>query len=113
MAHLKKVILIQLPSGVIKFVPIEDIAKYDIIIPDEKTTIVVHEITIPGDSIYDPGLADSIKVRNITEADIATITANNRECFVEVDYKDELSMPSNGRGCKMLVIHLTREEVTV
>jgi hypothetical protein len=111
MAHLKKVILIQLPSGVIKFVPIEDIAKCDIIIPDEKTSVVVYEQTFPGESIYDPGLEDSVKVRNITDEDIAIITAHNRECFVEVDYKDELSMPSNGRGFKMLVIHLTREEV--
>jgi hypothetical protein len=116
MAQLKKVLLIQTPVGVNKFIPLEDIAKisgvidYDIIVPDEKTTIMVHEKTTSGRSIYDPGLADSVIVRKITEEDITFITANNRECFIEVDYKNEPLMPSNGLGRKMLVIHLTREE---
>ncbi|MEO5646516.1 MAG: hypothetical protein ABIO57_01965 [Candidatus Paceibacterota bacterium] len=112
MADLKKVVLKEYSDRIIKFVPSDEINGCSEIIPDQKTKVVVHEKTYRGESIYDPGLEDSVKVRNITAADVAAILANNGECFVQVNHNGELRMPSNGSGRKMLVIHLTKEVVT-
>lgn len=109
MEKLKKVFLVKLPNGEVNLIPLEKIIDCEIIVPSEKLGLWVYEKTIPGGAI--DGLGDEDKVRNLDFDDIETILEeNNGECYVEVDYKNKLSMPSNARGYKAVVLHLNLPE---
>jgi hypothetical protein len=100
----KKVLLVQLPSGEINFIPLEPITGVEIIKPNEKLAFWVYEKTNPGGA--SDFIGDEHVVRDLSPEDIKTINANNNECYVEVDYEDKLSMPSNMLGNKKVVLHL-------
>ncbi len=51
------------------------------------------------------GIGDEVKVRDITEDDINLILKNDGKCFVEVDYKNKLSVPKNYYGEGKIVIY--------
>ena len=108
MQNVRKVSMRQV-EGVISFVPIEEINDCDVIIIDNKTTIVVCEKEIPGGA--SDSMGDETIFRKITEEDIATIISNKGECFVEVDAYNKLSMPSNAFNDKLLVLHLVRTAI--
>lgn len=55
------------------------------------------------------GIGDEIIVRDITDKDVKTILSKKGKCFVEVNYENRLSMPSNGLGHQKLVLHITNE----
>lgn len=104
----RKVFIVKLPTGKINIIPIEEITDCQIIIPDEKLGIWIHEKTIHGGA--SDGIGDDHKVRNLNEEDIETIIKNDGICHVEVDCYNKLSMPSNILGYKKVVIHLTSLE---
>lgn len=104
----KEVKLVKLPTGEINLVPVEKITGTAIIKPDEKTGFWIHEKTIPGGSVFDPGLSDEVIIRDPTPEDIEAILKNDGKCYVDVDWEGKLSMPSNGLGFRKVVIHLTK-----
>lgn len=104
MKNLRKVLLVQLPSGVINLIPLEEIIDCKIITPDEKTDFWVHEKTIPGGADF--GLGENNKIRDLSKEDIKDILTKGGECFVEVDNFNKLAMPSNQIGYQKVVIHL-------
>ncbi|SRR5258706_9700758 len=104
MADFKKVQLVQLLSGKVNLIPLEEISDCPIIIPNEKLGFWVYEKSIPGGAF--DGIGPEIKVRDLGKKDIDAILAKGGECFVEVDYQNRLNMPSNGLGNKKVVIHL-------
>jgi len=104
MENLKKVLFIQLPNGDINLIPIEEIVDCKIIVPNEKLGIWVYKETIPGGA--SDGLGDNHVVRELTNEDIQMILCKRVECFVEVDFQNKLSLPSNMRGDQRVVLHL-------
>jgi len=105
MENLKKVFLVKLPSGEVNLIPLEKINDCEIIVPNEKLGLWVHQETIPNGA--SDGLGDHHIIRDLDLEDIETILENGGECYVEVDYKNNLSMPSNARGYRKVVLHLS------
>lgn len=101
----RKAFLVRLPNGIVNLIPLEEIRDYKIITPDEKTDFRVYTRTIRGGASN--GLGDYIMTRDLTDKDVDTILGNCGECFVEVDYRNELSVPTNAFGDKLVVLHLT------
>ena len=95
---------VQQSKGDIKIVPVEEIVDCGLIIPNDKLGLWVHEETIPGGAF--DGLGDNNIVRELTEEDIELILSGRVECFVEVDYQNKLSLPSNALGYQKVVLHL-------
>lgn len=107
MKNLRKVFLVKLPNGKITFIPLEEISNCFVIAPNKKLGLWVHEKTYPGGI---DGIDDDVRVKNLDDETIETILKNGGECFVEVDYKNELKMPSNGLGHKKVVLFLNNSE---
>lgn len=101
MAEFRKVLMVVLPSGIPNLIPLETIVDCPIIVPDDKTTFVVHKKTIPGGS---DGIDDQVISPKITEEDIQKIISKESICYIKVDYNNKLSTPTNGLGERLVVI---------
>lgn len=113
--RVQEVKMVKSPSGEINLIPVGKIPGTTLIKPDEKTGFWVYLRTIKGGSMYDPGLSDEIKIRDLTPEDIEAVLADDGKCYVEVDWQGKLSTPMNGLGSRKIVIHLTKpaeEEAT-
>lgn len=114
-AKVHEVKMVKLPNGEINLIPVGKMPGTTVIKPDEKTGFWVYLRTIKGGSMYDPGLEDDTKIRDLTPDDIEAVVAKDGKCYVEVNSEGKLSMPMNGLGFRKVVIHLTKpveEEVT-
>ena len=109
MRNSKKAMLVILPDGTAALIPIDPIPDYPIIRTTApgvhpKFELRVYRHEIPG------GASDSIGPNVIAppleKTDIEAIEANGCICYVEVDWKGDLSTPSNGHGDKFAVIFL-------
>ena len=82
--------MVKLPNEELFLIPIEPIKDCNGITGE--LIGWVHEQT------FSIGPDSDVKCHEITPADVESILANNGKCFVEVDYRNELSIPKTGYG---------------
>ncbi len=105
--QLKQLLLVKLPNGQFRFIPIEAIEECPIIVPDEKTKIVVHRKTTEG-AAHD-GMGEHVDTDLLEEKHITMIEKNGGVCYTQVDGRNRLDMPRNANGGALLVLHLSRQ----
>jgi hypothetical protein len=117
----KEVQLIKKSNGKLCLIPIDEFFERDIysktdpIICNAITQIPfgwwIHMKTYKGGGF--DGIGDDVRVEDFTDTHADDILKNNGKCYVEVDYNNKLSCPTNGRGDGKIVIFLTRDDLDI
>lgn len=114
--HIKKAHLLRLPTGSLALIPLEIVKNgyvfdnFEGICEIIKETDNVHFWIYRKNVGYDVVGSENHIANPITDEDFAKITANESNCFIQVDSSGALASPSNGRGERAILIHFDYPE---